>query len=153
MQTKVVTFNPLSAILQFFIVPDFKSYVCVCFSSLKSRMLCEVLLSSLWFLFVIFWVETISVWLFLSMFYQDRAIYHWGDGWEMALFLWLTCMTHSYFWGPVCSVNTQCSLGHEKDQLLNAVLFRRHSFTSFIQKKHTLCEVLCNWCQFGRVCI
>lgn len=43
-------------------------------------MLCEVLLSTLWFLFVIFWVETISVWLFLSMFYQDRAFYHWGDG-------------------------------------------------------------------------
>ncbi|KAL3057535.1 hypothetical protein OYC64_007908 [Pagothenia borchgrevinki] len=43
-------------------------------------MLCEVLLSSLWFLFVIFWVETIGVWLFLSMFYQDRAFYYWGDG-------------------------------------------------------------------------
>ncbi|KAF7669249.1 hypothetical protein LDENG_00209300 [Lucifuga dentata] len=46
----------------------------------NSRMLCEVLLSSLWFLFVIFWVETISVWLFLCMFYQDRVFYHWGDG-------------------------------------------------------------------------
>ncbi|MEQ2307755.1 hypothetical protein AMECASPLE_021458 [Ameca splendens] len=43
-------------------------------------MLCEILLSSLWFLFVIFWAETISVWLFLSIFYQDQAFYHWGDG-------------------------------------------------------------------------
>lgn len=43
-------------------------------------MLCELLFSSLWFLFVIFWVETISVWLFLSMFYQDRALYNWGEG-------------------------------------------------------------------------
>ncbi|KAJ7995547.1 hypothetical protein DPEC_G00245720 [Dallia pectoralis] len=44
------------------------------------RMVCELLLSSLWFLFVIFWVETISVWLFLCIFYQDRTFYHWGDG-------------------------------------------------------------------------
>ncbi|KAM7399156.1 hypothetical protein PAMP_018444 [Pampus punctatissimus] len=48
--------------------------------SMISRMLCEVLLSSLWFIFVFFWVETISVWLFLSMYYQDQAFYHWGDG-------------------------------------------------------------------------
>ncbi|KAK6295976.1 hypothetical protein J4Q44_G00336890 [Coregonus suidteri] len=44
------------------------------------RMVCELLVSSLWFLFVIFWVETISVWLFLCIFYQDQAFYHWGDG-------------------------------------------------------------------------
>ncbi|KAG9342055.1 hypothetical protein JZ751_017051 [Albula glossodonta] len=44
-------------------------------------MVCELfLLSSVWFLFVIFWMETISVWLFLCNFYQDRAFYHWGDG-------------------------------------------------------------------------
>jgi len=43
-------------------------------------MVCELLLSSVWFLFVIFWMETISVWLFLCFFYQDRAFYHWGDG-------------------------------------------------------------------------
>ncbi|MCI4385601.1 hypothetical protein PGIGA_G00052410 [Pangasianodon gigas] len=44
------------------------------------RMVCELLLSSVWLLFVVFWVETISVWLFLCLFYQDRAFYHWGDG-------------------------------------------------------------------------
>ncbi|XP_073178421.1 protein YIF1B isoform X3 [Lepidochelys kempii] len=44
------------------------------------RMACELfLLSSLWFLFVIFWMETISLWLFLCNFYQDRAFYHWGE--------------------------------------------------------------------------
>ncbi|KAK3531351.1 hypothetical protein QTP70_018154 [Hemibagrus guttatus] len=43
-------------------------------------MVCELLLSSVWLLFVVFWVETISVWLFLCLFYQDRAFYHWGDG-------------------------------------------------------------------------
>ncbi|KAG5269462.1 hypothetical protein AALO_G00202300 [Alosa alosa] len=47
---------------------------------LTVRMVCELLLSSVWFLFVIFWMETISVWLFLCFFYQDRAFYHWGDG-------------------------------------------------------------------------
>ncbi|KAL7825379.1 hypothetical protein AOLI_G00325860 [Acnodon oligacanthus] len=45
-----------------------------------ARMVCELLLSSVWLLFVVFWVETISVWLFLCLFYQDRAFYHWGDG-------------------------------------------------------------------------
>ncbi|KAG7243150.1 hypothetical protein INR49_016525 [Caranx melampygus] len=60
-------------------------------------MLCEVLLSSLWFLFVIFWVETISVWLFLSMFYQDIAFYHWGDGrsWTDDLHVEQSCLMGS----------------------------------------------------------
>ncbi|KAG1944184.1 hypothetical protein R3I93_003841 [Phoxinus phoxinus] len=43
-------------------------------------MVCELLLSSVWFLFVIFWLETISVWLFLCLYYQDRVFYHWGSG-------------------------------------------------------------------------
>ncbi|XP_053865752.1 protein YIF1B isoform X3 [Malaclemys terrapin pileata] len=44
------------------------------------RMACELfLLSSLWFLFVIFWMETISLWFFLCNFYQDRVFYHWGE--------------------------------------------------------------------------
>ncbi|KAM7134072.1 uncharacterized protein RBU57_017695 [Macrochelys suwanniensis] len=43
-------------------------------------MACELfLLSSLWVLFVIFWMETISLWFFLCNFYQDRAFYHWGE--------------------------------------------------------------------------
>ncbi|KAJ8256604.1 hypothetical protein COCON_G00187560 [Conger conger] len=47
----------------------------------RPMMVCELfLLTSIWFLFVIFWMETISVWLFLCNFYQDRAFYHWGDG-------------------------------------------------------------------------
>ncbi|KAJ8369175.1 hypothetical protein SKAU_G00092030 [Synaphobranchus kaupii] len=47
----------------------------------RPMMVCELfLLTSVWFLFVIFWMETISVWLFLCNFYQDRAFYHWGDG-------------------------------------------------------------------------
>ncbi|KAJ1108187.1 hypothetical protein NDU88_005569, partial [Pleurodeles waltl] len=49
-------------------------------SRLAATMACELfLLSSIWFLFVIFWMETISVWLFLCNFYQDRAFYHWGE--------------------------------------------------------------------------
>ncbi|KAF4104522.1 hypothetical protein G5714_015509 [Onychostoma macrolepis] len=44
------------------------------------RMVCELLLSSLWFLFVVFWLESISVWLFLCLYYQDRVFYHWGSG-------------------------------------------------------------------------
>lgn len=50
------------------------------FSSTGLRMVCELLLSSVWFLFVIFWLETISVWLFLCLYYQDRVFYHWGSG-------------------------------------------------------------------------
>ncbi|KAM9113278.1 uncharacterized protein ACDP82_020030 isoform 1-T3 [Pangshura tecta] len=43
-------------------------------------MACELfLLSSLWFLFLIFWMETISLWLFLCNFYQDRTFYQWGE--------------------------------------------------------------------------
>lgn len=44
------------------------------------RMVCELLLSCVWFLFVIFWLESISVWLFLCLYYQDRVFYHWGSG-------------------------------------------------------------------------
>ncbi|XP_075771632.1 protein YIF1B isoform X2 [Pelodiscus sinensis] len=43
------------------------------------RMACELfLLSSLWFLFLIFWMETISLWLFLCTVSQARAFHHWG---------------------------------------------------------------------------
>ncbi|CAJ0940396.1 unnamed protein product, partial [Ranitomeya imitator] len=44
------------------------------------RMVCEFfLLSSIWFVVVIFWMETISMWLFLCHLFQDRAMYQWGD--------------------------------------------------------------------------
>ncbi|XP_073455091.1 uncharacterized protein [Aquarana catesbeiana] len=43
-------------------------------------MVCEFfLLSSIWFVVVIFWMETISMWLFLCHLFQDRAMYQWGD--------------------------------------------------------------------------
>ncbi|KAG8448736.1 hypothetical protein GDO86_015705 [Hymenochirus boettgeri] len=43
-------------------------------------MVCEFfLLSSIWFVVVIFWMETISMWLFLCHVFQDRAMYQWGE--------------------------------------------------------------------------
>ncbi|MEE6491191.1 hypothetical protein FKM82_016122 [Ascaphus truei] len=43
-------------------------------------MVCELfLLSSVWFVIVIFWMETISMWLFLCHLFQDRALYQWGE--------------------------------------------------------------------------
>ncbi|OCT67984.1 hypothetical protein XELAEV_18039280mg [Xenopus laevis] len=43
-------------------------------------MVCEFfLLSSIWFVVVIFWMETISMWLFLCHLFQDRAMYQWGE--------------------------------------------------------------------------
>ncbi|KAG8545354.1 hypothetical protein GDO81_021043 [Engystomops pustulosus] len=43
-------------------------------------MVCEFfLLSSIWFVVVIFWMETISMWLFLCHLFQDRSMHQWGD--------------------------------------------------------------------------
>ncbi|KAG9472986.1 hypothetical protein GDO78_015614 [Eleutherodactylus coqui] len=56
-------------------------------------MVCEFfLLSSIWFVVVIFWMETISMWLFLCHLFQDRAMYQWGDR-------CVGCLLVGLYWG------------------------------------------------------
>ncbi|TRY58074.1 hypothetical protein DNTS_022715 [Danionella cerebrum] len=44
-------------------------------------MVCDLVLSSVWLLFLIFWLESISVWLFLCLCFQDRTVLlPWGSG-------------------------------------------------------------------------